>query len=103
MLGNEYDKIKIQCCANCLAIDNPRESRLSDGTILHICKHCGHTEKRTLTIENWEELFIRKYNIGRYLDLPKEMTWDEIIQHENKETAVEENIRREIRNKNINI
>lgn len=72
------------------------------GKIVHVCQHCGHTEVASMTIETWEDKFVRKYNLGRYLDLPKGMTWDEIMHHENKETAEEENIRRMIRNKDLN-
>lgn len=100
MADKEYDKILVECCACCLSLDKPRRMKIA-GKYVSVCRHCGHTEVSHMTIEKWEEKFVRKYNIGRYLDLPKGMTWEEIMHHENKETAEEENIRRMIRNRNI--
>lgn len=97
MAKKDYDKILVECCACCLSLDNPEKMEV-DGERISVCPYCGSTDTKRLTIEDWNNRFERKYNLGPYLKLPKGMKWADIIGHENKETMEEEQIRREIRN-----
>ena len=97
MAAKDYDKILVECCACCLSLDNPERMEI-DGDKFSVCPYCGSTETKHMTIQEWNDRFERKYNLGPYLKLPRGMKWADIISHENKETMEEEQIRREIRN-----
>lgn len=98
MASSDYDRILIECCACCLSLDSPERIEV-DGEVHNVCPHCGSTEVAKMTIDKWDLKFQRKYNLGRYLDLPKGMTWEDIMAQENKETYIEENTKRMVRNR----
>lgn len=54
----DYNKIPVHYCTNCLSLKIRRVAGLNDAVY---CDDCGGTDTKETSIEEWEELYKKKY------------------------------------------
>lgn len=60
----DYNKIPVHYCKECLSLAVMRVARMDDACY---CDACGSTDIEQTSIEEWEELYKKRYGF-RYLD-----------------------------------
>ena len=60
----DYNKIPVHYCKECLSLAVMRVARMDDACY---CDTCGSTDIEQTSIEEWEELYKKRYGF-RYLD-----------------------------------
>lgn len=76
MADESYNKELVTYCAQCLWIGNVEKIIIGNET-KEYCPYCGSTHFKKATIEEWETLFEKTYNQGKYLNINK--PWEQII------------------------
>lgn len=57
MTKEEYNDIPVMYCSSCLSLLVEEDELIGD-----YCHQCGCTEIKETHIEDWEKLYIQKYN-----------------------------------------